>query len=89
MVRSQKAALAAAVAALFSLGVGQARAAEEEGSQVEKVRCEGVNSCKGHGSCSSARNACAGQNACKGQGFLMLTPAECEAAKAMLKTEKK
>jgi len=89
MVRSQKAALATAVAALFSLGVGQASAADEEGSKVEKVQCEGVNSCKGHGSCSSARNACAGKNACKGQGFLMLTPAECKAAKAKLKEEKK
>ena len=89
MVGSQKAALATAVAGLFSLGVGQARAADGEGSKVEQVQCEGVNSCRGHGSCSSARNACAGKNACKGQGFLMLTPAECEAAKAKLKEEKK
>ena len=28
---------------------------------------------------------CAGVNACKGHGFLMLTKAECDAAKAKLK----
>jgi len=47
-----------------------------------KVKCEGVNSCKGHSACKSANNACKGQNSCKGKGFMMMTQAECEAAKA-------
>jgi uncharacterized membrane protein len=83
MLRNKNAALATAVAALFALG-GQALAAEG-GAGAEKIRCEGANSCKGHGSCKSARNACAGKNGCAGQGFAMLTPEECEAAKAKLK----
>ena len=29
---------------------------------------------------------CAGKNACKGHGFLMLSKAECDAAKAKLKS---
>ena len=34
-----------------------------------KVKCEGVNSCKG-------------QNSCKGKGYLEMTQAQCDAAKA-------
>lgn len=83
MVRGKNAALATAVAALFALG-GQALAAEGE-AKAEKIKCEGANSCKGHGSCKSAKNACAGKNGCAGQGFAMLTPEECEAAKAKMK----
>jgi hypothetical protein len=83
MVRSKKAALATAVAALFAVG-GQALAAEG-GAKAEKIKCEGANSCKGKGSCKSARNDCAGKNGCAGQGFSMLTPQECEAAKAKMK----
>jgi hypothetical protein len=41
-----------------------------------------VNACKGHSDCKSAQNACKGQNACGGKGFLMMTRAECDAAKA-------
>jgi hypothetical protein len=44
-----------------------------------------VNACKGTSACGTAANACAGKNACKGHGFLMLTKAECDAAKAKLK----
>jgi hypothetical protein len=52
-----------------------------------KVKCEGVNACKGQSACATAHNACQGQNSCKGQGYLKLTKAECDAAKA--KVEKK
>ncbi|HEY7963652.1 MAG TPA: hypothetical protein VID49_06035 [Steroidobacteraceae bacterium] len=70
-------ALAAAAAVMFStVAVSTARA--DEG----KVKCEGVNSCKGHSACKSASNACKGQNSCKGKGFLEMTKAECDAAKA-------
>jgi hypothetical protein len=62
-------------------GVAGAARAEDAGGG-EKVRCEGVNSCKGHSECKSATNACKGQNGCGGQGFVMLTQAECDAAKA-------
>jgi hypothetical protein len=70
-------ALAAAAAVMFStVAAGTANAAEG------KVKCEGVNSCKGLSACKSANNACKGLNSCKGKGFLELTRAECDAAKA-------
>jgi uncharacterized membrane protein len=70
-------ALAAAAAVLFST-VAASEARAEEG----KVKCEGVNSCKGRSACKSANNACKGQNSCKGKGFVNLTKADCDAAKA-------
>lgn len=70
-------ALAAAAAILFaSATVGVAQADEV------KVKCEGVNSCKGSSACATAANACQGQNSCRSKGFLMLTAAACDAAKA-------
>jgi hypothetical protein len=47
-----------------------------------KVKCEGVNSCKGKSACKSANNSCKGQNSCKGKGYLEMTQAQCDAAKA-------
>ena len=82
MVR-RNAVIATAVAGLFALSAGHARAAEGEKS-AEKVKCEGANSCKGHGSCKSAQNACAGKNGCAGKSFMMMTPDECKAAKAKM-----
>jgi hypothetical protein len=77
-------ALATAAALAFStVAVTSAFAADEA-----KVKCEGVNSCKGTSACATASNACAGQNSCKGHGFLELTKAECDAAKAKLEKEK-
>ncbi|MGH8175817.1 MAG: BufA2 family periplasmic bufferin-type metallophore [Steroidobacter sp.] len=73
-------ALAAAAAMLFTTAPLTANAADEA-----KVKCEGVNACKGTSACGTAKNACAGQNACKGQGYLQLTQAECDAAKAKQK----
>jgi hypothetical protein len=71
-------ALAAAAAVMFSTAmVGTASAADEA-----KVKCEGVNSCKGHSACKSANNSCKGQNSCKGKGFVEMTQAKCDAAKA-------
>jgi hypothetical protein len=71
------AALAAVAAAMFATG-----AASIAHADAAKVKCEGVNSCKGHSACKSANNACKGQNSCKGKGFLEMTQAECDAAKA-------
>ena len=76
-------ALAAAAAVMFST------AAVSAGAEEAKVKCEGVNSCKGKSACGTANNACKGQNECAGKGFLELTKAECEAAKAKMKGEKK
>lgn len=73
-------ALATAAAVMFSSAPLTAAQADEA-----KVKCEGVNACKGTSACGTAANACAGKNACKGQGFLMLSKAECDAAKAKLK----
>jgi hypothetical protein len=77
-------ALAAAAALMFSTVAATTASAAEEG----KVKCEGVNACKGTGKCGTAHNSCAGQNACKGQGWVELTKAECDAAKAKMEKEK-
>jgi hypothetical protein len=75
-----RAAIATAAALLFTnMAVAPASAAEA------KVKCEGVNACKGQSACGTANNACQGQNKCKGEGYLMLTKAECDAAKAKMK----
>ena len=82
--RRSGAALATAAALAFStLPVTGAFAADEA-----KVKCEGVNSCKGTSACATATSGCAGQNSCKGQGYLEMTQAECDAAKAKLEKEK-
>jgi hypothetical protein len=73
-------ALAAAAAVLFSTAVVSTASADDA-----KVKCAGVNSCKGHSACKSANNACKGQNSCKGKGFLEMTQADCDAAKAKAK----
>jgi hypothetical protein len=73
-------ALATAAAVMFSTAPLTGAHAEEA-----KVKCEGVNACKGTGACQSASNQCAGKNSCKGKGFVMLTKADCDAAKAKLK----
>ena len=76
------AAIAAAAAGLFAMGHAAPVLAAEEG----KVKCEGVNSCKGKSDCSSAKNSCKGQNSCKGEGFKEMSAAECEKAKAEMKS---
>ncbi|HUN26214.1 MAG TPA: hypothetical protein VMU67_07900 [Steroidobacteraceae bacterium] len=74
------AAIATAAALLFgALTVSTASAA------AATVKCVGVNSCKGQSACKSAQHACKGMNSCKGQGFLQLTKAQCNAAKAKAK----
>ncbi len=73
-------ALAAAAAVMFSTAAVSTARADEA-----KVKCEGVNSCKGHSACKSANNACKGQNSCKGKGFLEMSQADCNAAKAKAK----
>jgi hypothetical protein len=73
-------ALAAAAAVMFSTAAVSTARADEA-----KVKCEGVNSCKGHSACKSANNACKGQNSCKGKGFVEMTQADCDAAKAKAK----
>ena len=74
------AAIATAAALLFSSMPTTASAADEA-----KVKCEGVNSCKGQTACATAQNSCQGQNSCKGQGYLMLSKADCDAAKEKVK----
>lgn len=79
------AALAAAAAMIFStVAVTPLQAADNA-----KVKCEGVNSCKGKSACATASNSCQGQNSCKGHGYLTLSKAECDAAKAKMESEKK
>ena len=76
-VKMTGAAIATAAALLFGALALPASAANEA-----KVHCTGVNSCKGQSACKTATNACKGQNSCKGKGFLELTQAQCDAAKA-------
>ncbi|HMN44159.1 MAG TPA: hypothetical protein PKE27_06295 [Povalibacter sp.] len=79
------AAIATAAAMLFgTLTAVPASAADEA-----KVKCEGVNACKGTSACATAQNSCQGQNSCKGHGYLTLSKAECDAAKAKVEAEKK
>jgi len=67
-------AIAAAAAALFSLGAAPAAYAADDMS----VKCSGVNSCKGTSECKTAANECKGQNSCKGQGWVKKgSEAEC------------
>jgi hypothetical protein len=82
-MKSKTTALASAAALLFAAGAAWADHHEE--AKGEKIKCEGVNSCHGKSACKTAKNECAGKNACGGQGFLMLTQAECDAAKAKAK----
>ena len=78
--KATRAAIATAAALLFSnLAIAPANAEDA------KVKCEGVNACKGKSACSTASNSCQGQNKCKGEGYLLLSKAECDAAKAKLK----
>ncbi len=73
------AAVATAAALLFAAVTAPVARAEDA-----KVKCEGVNSCKGTSACATAHSSCQGQNKCKGQGFLQLSKADCDAAKAKL-----
>jgi hypothetical protein len=73
-------ALATAAAVMFSTAPVTGAHADEA-----KVKCEGVNACKGQGQCATAANSCSGKNACKGHGIVMMTKADCDAAKAKLK----
>ena len=76
-------AVATAAAMLFGTGL-VSTAAAGSGSDA-KIHCTGVNACKGQSACKSANNACKGQNSCKGKGYLSMTQAECDAAKAKSK----
>ena len=78
------AAIATAAAMLFGTLTAMPAAADDA-----KVKCEGVNSCKGTSACGTAQNSCQGQNKCKGHGYLLMSKADCDAAKAKLDAEKK
>lgn len=80
-MKTRSAVIASAAAALFVAGMAGAAHAEQGGAEA-KVKCEGVNSCKGHSDCKSAHNDCKGKNGCAGKGFMMMSKAECDAAKA-------
>ena len=80
-MQARKGAIAAAAASLFLGATGVVALAGSAGAE-EKIKCEGVNSCKGSSACKTLFSSCAGHNECKGKGFVMLTPEECEAAKA-------
>lgn len=75
-------AIAAAAAALFTMGLAPlAHAADDMGM----VKCSGVNSCKGTSECKTAKNECKGQNGCKGQGWVSKKSAdECTKAGGMV-----
>ena len=63
-------ALATAATGLFATaGIAPVMAAKHMGEA--KVHCDGVNACKG-------------QNSCKGKGWMFMSKAECDAAKAKM-----
>ena len=74
-------AVATAAAMLFGTGLISTAVAGTDA----KTQCAGVNACKGQSACKGANNACKGQNSCKGKGYLEMTKAECDAAKAKAK----
>jgi hypothetical protein len=76
------AALAAAAALLFTSGLAGVSVAADSAN----VKCTGVNSCKGTSDCKSAKNSCKGQNSCKGKGYTSMSKADCDAAKAKMKS---
>jgi hypothetical protein len=82
--KASGAAIATAAAMLFSTVAVTTAHAEDA-----KVKCEGVNSCKGTSACATAQNSCQGQNSCKGHGYLLLSKADCDAAKAKMQSEAK
>ena len=81
-MNSRNRLLATAAASLFVTGA--AGLAAQPAVAVEKIKCEGVNSCKSHSDCKTLSSDCAGRNSCSGKGFKMLTPEECKAAKAAM-----
>jgi uncharacterized membrane protein len=77
----RSAVLAAAAAAIFvSGGATESVAAHHEGG--EKVKCEGVNSCKGQSECKTDHSSCNGHNECAGKGWVEMSAEECDKAKA-------
>lgn len=66
--------VAAAVAGLMGAAFAPSVAVAKD----DKVKCEGVNSCKGTSECKTASSECKGHNSCKGKGWVSMTKAECE-----------
>jgi len=81
-MKTRSGVLAAAAASLFVAGA--AGLAATPASAADKIKCEGVNSCKSHSDCKTFFSECAGHNDCAGKGFKMLTPEECEKAKTAM-----
>lgn len=86
------AALATAVAGLFSAAAATSTFAHDgphatdEAEAEAKIQCAESSACKGYGECKTAKNACKGQNACRGTGITMQkTDADCKAAQAEAK----
>ncbi len=86
-MKTRIAMLAATAGALFVAGSAGLALAESHSGHEAKIKCEGVNECKGRSSCKTLFSSCAGHNECSGKGFVMLTPEECESAKAEMGTE--
>jgi uncharacterized membrane protein len=77
----RSAVLAAAAAAFFVSGSATESVADHhEGG--EKVKCEGVNSCKGQSECKTDHSSCNGHNECSGKGWVEMSAEECDKAKA-------
>lgn len=76
--------IAAAAGAFFLAGAttGGVALADTHG---DKMKCEGVNSCKGHSECATEHSECSGKNQCKGKGWVKMTKADCDMAKEKLK----
>ena len=81
ITKVSSAAMAAAAAMLFTSVVPTASFAGDAAT----VHCTGVNACKGQSACKGGSNSCKGMNSCKGQGWVSMTQAACDAAKAKAK----
>ncbi len=84
--------IATSVAALL-LAAGCTNSDDEgtgsQGSNAEKIKCDGANDCKGLSECESVdgKSSCQGLNDCKGEGWISLTPEACEKAGGTPRTE--
>ena len=80
MKAQTKIIIGTAIAGLMQMGAAGLSAAPASANTL--IECNGVNSCKGTGACGGKTHSCAGKNSCKGHGFLKMTQADCDAAKA-------
>ena len=83
---SKSTALASAAALLFVAGAACADSTRARRPARSSARAS--TRARARAAATRRTNECAGHNSCKGKGFMMMTPEECDQAKAKMKDEK-